>query len=66
VRPAAADADGETARRRVTADSPERAAQIAWLGGEPGETIEYAQEMECLDPDGPEVVEVYELVSDMA
>ena len=41
---------------KVTADSPQRAVEIAWNATmEPGETGEYLPQMECFDSDGPTV-----------
>jgi hypothetical protein len=46
----------------VTAETPERAAEIAWNGERvEGEFVEYQQEMSCFDPDGPEVAAVFDL-----
>jgi hypothetical protein len=46
----------------VTAESAQRAAEIAWWNETPreGETVTYSDAMECLDPDGPTVHSVCE------
>lgn len=46
----------------VTADSAQRAAEIAWNAEmAPGESVEYQQHMECFDTDGPTVASVWDL-----
>lgn len=46
----------------VVAESPERAAEIAWINDDPrpGESVVYQQEMSCHD-NGPEIGEVWEV-----